>query len=52
MQLGDHYAYQEEIISERRLLKNVVVMKDIEQKQLTWYGHIQRMYDTRLPKQS
>lgn len=27
------------------------IMKDIEQKQLTWYGHIKCMPDSRLPKQ-
>lgn len=26
------------------------IVQDIEQKQLTWYGHINRMDDKRLPK--
>jgi len=26
------------------------IFQDIESKQLVWYGHVQRMADTRLPK--
>jgi hypothetical protein len=26
------------------------IMKEIEQNQLTWYGHVQRMAEVRLPK--
>jgi len=26
------------------------IVKEIEQKQLTWYGHVQRMAEGRLPK--
>ena len=26
------------------------IVKEIEQNQLTWYGHVQRMADRRLPK--
>jgi hypothetical protein len=26
------------------------IIKEIEQKQLTWYGHVQRMAERRLPK--
>jgi hypothetical protein len=26
------------------------IIKEIEQKQLTWYGHVQRMAEGRLPK--
>ena len=26
------------------------IIKEIEQKQLTWYGHVQRMAEERLPK--
>ena len=26
------------------------IMKEIEQKQLTWYGHVQRMAEGRLPR--
>jgi hypothetical protein len=26
------------------------IIKDIEQNQLTWYGHVQRMAEGRLPK--
>jgi hypothetical protein len=28
----------------------VLVIKEIEQNQLTWYGHVQRMAEKRLPK--
>lgn len=28
------------------------IIEDIERKQLTWYGHVKRMTDTRLPKQT
>jgi hypothetical protein len=27
-----------------------IIVKEIEQNQLTWYGHVQRMVETRLPK--
>jgi hypothetical protein len=27
-----------------------IIMKETEQKQLTWYGHVQRMAEGRLPK--
>jgi hypothetical protein len=47
-------------ISRKERIKNVVIrqyiglketiIKDIEQNQLTWYGHIQRMAEGRLPK--
>jgi hypothetical protein len=26
------------------------IIKEIEQNQLTWYGHVQRMAEGRLPK--
>jgi hypothetical protein len=26
------------------------IIKEIEQKQLTWYGHVQRMAEERLPR--
>jgi len=26
------------------------IIKEIEQNQLTWYGHVQRMAEERLPK--
>jgi hypothetical protein len=26
------------------------IMKEIEQNQLTWYGHVQRLAEERLPK--
>jgi hypothetical protein len=29
---------------------SLVYKKEIEQKQLTWYGHVQRMTEGRLPK--
>jgi len=29
---------------------NVTIIKEIEQNQLTWYGHVQRMTEGRLPK--
>jgi hypothetical protein len=28
----------------------VTIVKEIEQNQLTWYGHVQRMAEGRLPK--
>jgi len=28
----------------------ITIMKEIEQNQLTWYGHVQRMAEERLPK--
>jgi hypothetical protein len=28
------------------------IIKEIEQNQLTWYGHVQRMAEGRLPKNS
>jgi hypothetical protein len=30
--------------------KVVTIVKEIEQNQLTWYGHVQRMAEGRLPK--
>jgi hypothetical protein len=27
----------------------VIIITEIEQKQLTWYGHVQRMAEERLP---
>jgi hypothetical protein len=27
-----------------------IIIKEIEQNQLTWYGHVQRMAEGRLPK--
>jgi hypothetical protein len=27
-----------------------IIIKEIEQDQLTWYGHVQRMAEGRLPK--
>jgi hypothetical protein len=47
-------------ISRKERIKNVTirqqigleetVVKEIEQNQLTWYGHVQRMVEGRLPK--
>jgi hypothetical protein len=47
-------------ISRKEIIKNVTIrqqigleeaiVKEIEQKQLTWYGHFQRMVEGRLPK--
>jgi len=47
-------------ISRKERIKNVTirqqirleetVIKEIEQNQLTWYGHVQRMVEGRLPK--
>ena len=47
-------------ISRKERIKNVTirqqigleetVVKEIEQNQLTWYGHVQRMVEERLPK--
>jgi len=47
-------------ISRKERIKNVTIrqqirleetiVKDIEQNQLTWYGHVQRMAEGRLPK--
>jgi hypothetical protein len=31
-------------------LREETIKKEIEQKQLTWYGHVQRMAEGRLPK--
>lgn len=36
----------------RRVGLEDTIIKDFEQKQLTWYGHVQRMADYRLPKQA
>ena len=32
------------------LEETIILVKDIEQNQLTWYGHVQRMAEERLPK--
>ena len=47
-------------ISRKEIIKNVTIrqqigleeitVKEIEQNQLTWYGHVQRMVEGRLPK--
>jgi hypothetical protein len=47
-------------ISRKERIRNVIIrqqigleetiVKEIEQNQLTWYGHIQRMAEGRLPK--
>jgi hypothetical protein len=47
-------------ISRKERIRNVTIrqqigleetiVKEIEQNQLTWYGHVQRMVDGRLPK--
>jgi len=47
-------------ISRKEIIKNVTIrlqigleetiVKEIEQNQLTWYGHVQRMTEGRLPK--
>ena len=47
-------------ISGKERIKNVTIrqqigleetiVKEIEQNQLTWYGHVQRMAERRLPK--
>ena len=47
-------------ISRKERIRNVTIrqqigleetiVKEIEQKQLTWYGHVQRMVEGRLPK--
>jgi len=47
-------------ISRKERIKNVIIrkqigleetiVKEIEQNQLTWYGHVQRMAEGRLPK--
>jgi hypothetical protein len=47
-------------ISKRERIRNVTIrkqigveetiVKEIEQNQLTWYGHVQRMAEGRLPK--
>jgi len=31
-------------------LEETIIIKKIEQNQLTWYGHVQRMAEGRLPK--
>jgi len=31
-------------------LEETIIEKEIEQNQLTWYGHVQRMAEERLPK--
>jgi hypothetical protein len=39
------------IILERNIIGlEEIIVKEIEQNQLTWYGHVQRMVEGRLPK--
>jgi len=45
----------EYLFIERRILRQQIgldepIIKEIEQNQLTWYGHVQRMAEGRLPK--
>jgi len=36
----------------RRMGVEGLIMDDIKRKQLVWYGHVQRMAESRLPKQA
>ena len=37
-------------ISRKGRIRNVVIRQQIEQNQLTWYGHVQKMAEERLSK--
>jgi len=54
MPWGDHREYQEKRIRNVTIRKQIgleeTIIKEIEQNQLAWYGHVQRMAEGRLPK--
>ena len=57
---GDNVKWRSSRISRKERIRNVTIrqqigleetiIKEIEQNQLTWYGHVQRMAEGRLPK--
>ena len=54
MPWGDHREYQEKRIRNVTIRKQIgleeTIIKEIEQNQLAWYSHVQRMAEGRLPK--
>jgi len=51
MPWGDPREYQEKKELERQQIGlEETIIKEIEQSQLTWYGHVQKMAEGRLPK--
>ena len=53
MPWGDPREYQERIRNvtiRQQIGLEETIIKEIEQNQLTWYGHVQRMAEGRLPK--